>query len=381
MGARLRAVDSSLFLPLLGLLSVLWAALHSATQYGQAGEATKQAVHIALGSVLMLGLTLLDYRRWRRLAWPLYALTLVALAAVLFVGTSVNGAQRWVSLGPLGTFQPSELAKLSTIIVTAVLLSDKLTWRRLMLTACVVGLPFVLILIQPDLGTSLVLTVLGGVMAYVAGLNGTFLFAIGGLGVAALPLVLKEYQRDRLLVFVNPDIDPAGMGYQLVQSQTAIGSGGLLGKGLHHGHMTQHGFVPENWTDFIFTVIGEELGFLGGLGLLACYGLLFLLVIRASYLAPDRLGSLLCVGFATLLIFHVFVNVAMTIGLAPVVGIPLPFGSYGGTAIIVNMAGLGIVGSVRLQSRLQKDEPLSDSKNPEAGSEGEPQSFVRGLIS
>jgi rod shape determining protein RodA len=374
-------VDLSFYAPLLGLILVLWLALHSATQFGQAGEATRQALHMLVGGALMAAFTLLDYRHWRRLAWPVYLLTILSLLAVLVVGTSVNGAQRWVSLGGLGTFQPSELAKFATILVVANLFAEKMSWRRLLLTVMVVGLPFLLILIQPDLGTALVLTVLGGVMAYVAGLNGTFLFAVGGLGLSVLPFVLKEYQRDRLLVFVNPDIDPAGMGYQLVQSQTAIGSGGFWGKGLHTGHMTQHGFVPENWTDFIFTVVGEELGFLGSVGLLLCYALLFLVIVRAAYLSPDRLGSLLSVGFGTLLLFHVFINIAMTIGLAPVVGIPLPFGSYGGTAIIVNMAGLGIVGSVRLQSRLQEESPLSDSRNPEGPPSCEMQSCVRALAS
>ena len=374
---RLRAVDLSLYVPLAGLLLLLWPALYSATQFGAAGEAFRQALHILGGIVLMAAFTWLDYRHWKRLAWPLYGLTLLCLLAVLAVGTSINGAQRWVSLGSLGTFQPSELAKFSTIVVTAAMVSQRPTWSRFFLTAAAIGLPFLLILVQPDLGTALVLIVLGGVISYVGGLNGTFLFSVFGLGIAALPLVLKEYQRDRLMVFVNPDIDPGGMGYQLIQSQTAIGSGGFWGKGLLVGHMTQHGFVPENWTDFIFTVIGEELGFLGGIGLLACYGLLFLLLVRAAYLATDRFGSLLSVGFATLLIFHVFVNIAMTIGLAPVVGIPLPFGSYGGTSMLVFMAGVGIVGSVRLQSRLPEDE-LSDAQQPERLA-AEPYSIVSEL--
>lgn len=379
MTDKLRAIDLSFYAPLLGLLLVLWLALHSATQFGQAGEATKQALHMLVGGVLLAGFTWMDYRQWRRLAWPVYVVTMLSLVAVLVVGTSVNGAQRWVSLGGLGTFQPSELAKFATILVVANVFSEKLTWRRLLLAVVAVSGPFLLILVQPDLGTALVLTVLGATMAYAAGLNGTLLFAAGGLGAAALPFVLKEYQRDRLLVFVNPDIDPAGMGYQLVQSQTAIGSGGFWGKGLHSGHMTQHGFVPENWTDFIFTVVGEELGFLGGVGLILCYAVLFFCIMRAAYRAPDRLGSLLSVGFGTLLLFHVFVNISMTIGMAPVVGIPLPFGSYGGTAIIVNMAGLGIVGSVRLQSRLLKERPLSDSHNPEGPPSCEMQSCVRVL--
>lgn len=360
---KLRYIDFSLYGPLFGILALLWAALFSATQFGQAGEALRQACYIGAGTVVMGFLTLLDYRKLKLVALPLYLLTAAFLVIVMVMGTSVYGAQRWIGLGPLGTFQPSELAKLTTIIVLATILSGSPSFKRFLLAGVALCVPFLLILIQPDLGTSLVLIVLGAVMAFVAGLNGTFLFALGGLGVAALPFVLKEYQRDRLMIFVNPEMDPNGMGYQLVQSQTAIGSGGLFGKGLLSGHMTQHGFVPENWTDFVFTVIGEELGLVGGVSLLLLFALLFVLILRAAYHSVDRFGSLLCVGMATLIMFQVFVNIGMTIGLAPVVGLPLPFGSYGGSAILVYMAGIGIVGSVRVQSRLPED-PLSDSVHP-----------------
>jgi len=360
---RLRYIDFSLYVPLAGLLALLWLALYSATQFGQAGEAVRQAAYILVGAVVMFLFTAFDYRKIRHVAPPLYGVTLLALGAVMVMGESVNGSQRWLSLGPLGTFQPSELAKLTVIVSAATILSGTLTWKRALAAAAALAPLFLLILVQPDLGTSLVLVVVGGMMAYVAGVNGTFLFSVAGLGVAALPFVLKEYQRDRLMVFVNPDIDPQGMGYSLVQSQTAIGSGGLLGKGLLRGHMTQHGFVPENWTDFIFTVVGEELGLVGGLGMLLMFAFLFWKILLAGYGSVDRLGGLLCTGVATLLMFQVFVNVGMTIGLAPVVGLPLPFGSYGGSAIIVYMAAIGIVGSVRIQSRIP-EEPLSDAAHP-----------------
>lgn len=360
---RLRYLDFSVFVPLYGLLGLLWMALYSATQFGQAGEAIRQAAYIIVGTVVMFFFTVLDYRHLKKLSIPLYGVTLAALGLVLVAGQSVNGSQRWLDLGPLGTFQPSELAKLTTIVVGATLLSGKMSFKRFLTTAAALGPLFLMILIQPDLGTSLVLVFVGGLMAYVAGVNGTFLFSMAGLGAAALPLVLKEYQRDRLMVFVNPDIDPKGMGYQLVQSETAIGSGGILGKGLLKGHMTQHGFVPENWTDFIFTVVGEELGLLGGIGMLLMFSLLFILIMYAGYRSVDRFGGLLCTGVATLLVFQVFVNVGMTIGLAPVVGLPLPFGSYGGSAILVYMAAIGIVASVRIQSRIP-EEPLSDSAHP-----------------
>ena len=361
--SRLRYIDFKLYIPLAGILTLLWLALYSATQFGQAGEAIRQFAYIVVGTVVMFFMTVLDYRALKKAAIPLYLVTMAALGAVLVAGESVNGSQRWLSLGPLGTFQPSELAKLTCIVVAASILSGKLTVRRALAAALALAPLFLSILIQPDLGTSLVLVVVGGIMAYVSGVNGTFLFSMAGLGCAALPLVLKEYQRDRLMVFVNPDIDPQGMGYSLVQSQTAIGSGGLLGKGLLKGHMTQHGFVPENWTDFIFTVIGEELGLVGGVGLLILFGMLLMFILHAGYKAVDRMGSLLCVGVATLLLFQVFVNIGMTIGLAPVVGLPLPFGSYGGSAILVYMAAIGIVGSVRIESRIPED-PLSDSVHP-----------------
>lgn len=363
MMRRLRYIDFSLYAPLFGILALLWVALYSATQFGQAGEALRQAAYIAVGTAAMFGFTAMDYRHLKRLSIPLYFVTAATLALVLVAGQSVNGSQRWLSLGPLGTFQPSELAKLTAIVTASVILAPKLTVKRALAAAAALGPLFLLILIQPDLGTSLVLVAVGGALAYVAGVNGTFLFASAGLGVAALPMVLKEYQRDRLMVFVNPDIDPKGMGYQLVQSQTAIGSGGIFGKGLMKGHMTQHGFVPENWTDFIFTVVGEELGLLGGCGLLLMFILLFVLILYTGYKSVDRLGGLLCTGVATLLLFQVFVNMGMTIGLAPVVGLPLPFGSYGGSAILVYMSAIGMVGSVRIQSRIPED-PLSDSAHP-----------------
>lgn len=363
MRARLGAIDLAFYASTFTLIFVLWLALYSATSYGQGGEAIKQLLHIGLGATLMVGLTFLDYQYWRKLTPLVYAFSFFSLIAVLIVGHSVNGAQRWVSLGGLGSFQPSELAKFSVILVLAELLGHRFSSSRLLAGLCAVGGLFLLILVQPDLGTALVLSLLSAILAYAAGLNGTLLFAIGGLGLATLPLVLKQYQKDRLMVFVNPDIDPTGIGYQLVQSQTAIGSGHFWGKGLFCGHMTQNGFVPENWTDFIFTVIGEELGFIGSLGVVILYAILFIMVVRTAYRCKDRYGSILCLGFAALLLLHAVINIAMTLDLAPVVGIPLPLGSFGGTAMLVNLAGLGIVGNVSLQNRLP-EEPLNDHHDP-----------------
>lgn len=360
---RFRAIDFSLWAPLVGILILLWLALYSATSFGKGGEAFRQLFHIGLGLLLLVGFTLIDYHHWRRLTLFITVTTLLSLLAVLVVGHSVNGAQRWISLGGLGTFQPSELAKFATILLLADRLSKRPNTLHFVISAGITAALFFLVLIQPDLGTALVIALLATIMAYASGLSGTLLFALTGLGASALPFVLKDYQRDRLLVFINPEIDPMGMGYQLVQSQTAIGSGRFWGAGLFHGHMTQHGFVPENWTDFLFSVVGEEFGFLGGLGLLLCYGILFFLILSTASQALDRFGALLCLGFGSLLMIHAVINIAMTVDLAPVVGIPLPLGSFGGTAMLINMAGLGIVSSVRLQSRLPQN-PLSDRLDP-----------------
>ncbi len=363
MNERLRAIDLGLLANLAGLLLLLWLALYSATQFGSAGEAPKQLLFMLIGGIGAFFVTLTPYRYFQRLTMPFFLVTVLALVAVLVMGESVNGAQRWLSLGPLGTFQPSEVAKLTVVLVSAAVLAEGLSPERLALWGGAIGGLFLMILVQPDLGTSLVVAAVGGAVLYVAGFNATALFATFGLGVSALPYVLKEYQRDRLMVFVNPDIDPNGMGYSLVQSQTAIGSGGLWGKGLLHGHLTQQGFVPENWTDFLFSVVGEEFGFVGSVGLLFMYGLLTVQIVFVGLRAKDRYGLLLCAGIAAMLAVQVFVNIGMTCGLAPVVGLPLPFGSFGGTAMVTNLLAMGVVGSVSVESRLP-ETPLSDRRRP-----------------
>lgn len=357
---RLRYLDLALLAPLFGICFLLWLALYSATQFTTDGEATKQLLYAFLGGSVMIGLAAVDYHRLMKLGAPIYLFTMATLIGVVVAGQEVNGARRWLDFGPLGRFQPAEIAKLAIVIVLARVLSQRLRPGNLLVAVSLVCPIFLLILIQPDLGTALVVVVTAMVMAYLAGVNGTLLFSICGLGVLGLSAGLKEYQRDRLMVFVNPDIDPSGMGYSLVQSRTAIGSGGLMGEGLLQGHMTQHGFVPENWTDFIFTVVGEEFGFLGGCGLLMMFSLLIVMILVAGYRAVDRTGALLCGGVAVLLLLQVVINIGMTVGLAPVVGLPLPFGSYGGSALLTNLAAIGLVLSVRVESRLP-EEPLSDS--------------------
>ncbi|MCA9792737.1 MAG: rod shape-determining protein RodA [Candidatus Eremiobacteraeota bacterium] len=357
--------DYPLYTCALGVSVLGWLALVSATRWsGAEAEPSRQGLFLFIGWSLALICGCLDYGWLRKLSIPAYLACLASLAAVMVpgIGQSAKGAQRWIALGPLGAVQPSEFAKLVVVIVLAALLAARSdeegrpasSLKTLVLTFVAMGVPFLLIAAQPDLGTALVLVAVCFVMVFVAGASPVVLGALIASGVAALPHVLKEYQKDRLLIYRNPEHDPMGMGYSLVQSKTAIGSGGIFGKGLFAGHMTQHGFVPENWTDFIFTVLGEELGLIGCLGFLALFAMLLVCTIRAAHLAHDLFGALLCAGVATLLSFQLVVNVAMTIGLAPVVGLPLPLASYGGSALLTNLCAVGVVASVTATSRRRK---------------------------
>lgn len=360
-------IDYGLYLAPLALGVIGLLALYSAT--GRAVEvsyeAIRQASYLGAGLGLAILFTAVDYRVLYRLAPPLYLLGLAALGAVMVpgVGHAAKGAQRWISLGPLGTFQPSEVAKLVLVLVLARFLADRAGRRTpphagggTVLEALVLmGIPFVTIAMQPDLGTALVLVAVTLTMLFVAGARPIYLAGIVFAGLGALPSALKDYQWDRILVFLHPDMDPAGAGYNLMQSRTAIGSGGLWGSGVLQGYMSQNGFVPENWTDFVFTVVGEELGFIGCIGVVALFATLLLLVLRNAARSADLFGTLLCTGVAATLAFQVLVNTGMTVGLLPVVGIPLPFLSFGGSAALTNFASLGVVGSVALRSGRDRD--------------------------
>jgi rod shape determining protein RodA len=327
--------------------------IDSAGQHDEqvAGEVRRQVLYVVLGIGVMIGVSFVDYRNWQRWAIGLYAVNLVLLLFILRGGHSALGAQRWLSLGPLGTFQPSEPAKLIVAIALAATLCrgsyDKLQdlWKPLL----VVGIPALLILKQPDLGTALVLLALLTTQLFL-GLPKLSDFAIYGLGVLLVgavavgtSAVLKPFQKARLFVFLNPKLDPLGAGYNLNQSKIAVGSGEWLGRGLFHGTQTQLHFVPENSTDFIFTVLAEEWGFAGAAVLLALYAALLYGGIRSMLAARDRFGLLLASGIVGILFFHVLVNVGMTIGIMPITGIPLPFVSFGGSAILTEFAAVGIL--------------------------------------
>ncbi len=299
----------------------------------------------------MIAFSRIDYRNFSRWAPWLYGINLAVLLFVLKGGHNALGAQRWISLGPLGTFQPSEPAKLILAIFVAWGLC-KWPFRRvedLARPLVAVGIPALLIVKQPDLGTTLVLLSILSTQLFF-GLERLRYFAVYAIGVVATAAVtvgtnwiLKPFQKARLLVFINPKADPQGTGYNLNQSKIAVGSGEWFGRGLHHGTQTQLNFVPEHSRDFIFTVVAEELGFLGAISLIAVYVVLIYGGILTMLAARDKFGFLLAAGIVGMFAFHIIVNVGMTIGIMPITGIPLPFMSYGGSAILTNFAAIGIL--------------------------------------
>jgi rod shape determining protein RodA len=322
-----------------------------------ASEWKRQLAYVGAGTLVMALFAWIDYHRWQRWALRLYILNLALLAIVMRGGHSALGAQRWIALGPLGTFQPSEPAKLILAIVVAAMLcrTAAVGWRELTVVIGAVVVPALLILKQPDIGTALVVFAILTTQLFF-GLSQMWLFALYsaatvavGAFVVGTKYVLKPFQRNRLLVFLHPNDDLQGIGWNLHQSKIAVGSGELFGKGLYKGTQTQLNFVPEHSRDFIFTVVGEELGYVGALALIVTYGLILAGGARALIVARDRFGFLLAAGLVAMLAFHIVVNIGMTIGIMPITGIPLPFLSYGGSAVLTDFAAIGVLLNIDVQ--------------------------------
>ena len=299
-----------------------------------------------------------DYKLLQGYGNKLYIFNLIILLAVMVVGQSALGAQRWISIGPI-SIQPSEFSKIIMIVSLATMLEDKVgklnTLHDLLPVAAYVGVPFLLVLKQPDLGTSLVFMAIFLGMIFACGINLRLLGGFFAAGVAMLPVLwhfLKDYQKMRITVFMDPNVDPLGSGYHIIQSKIAIGSGMLFGKGLFEGTQSQLNFLPENHTDFIFAVVGEELGFIGVVVLLLLYLVILWRAIRIAKDASDMFGRLLAVGISSMLAFHVLVNVGMTLGIMPVTGIPLPLMSYGVSSLTTNIMSIVIL--LNIQQRKQK---------------------------
>ncbi|SJZ92961.1 rod shape-determining protein RodA [Selenihalanaerobacter shriftii] len=326
----------------------------------------KQLIAAILGVILVIVSLIFDYRALRNYSNLIYMLTILMLVGVLFLGKEVAGSKSWIQLGSL-SFQPSELAKLGMIIALANFLADrrqKLKELKHFIFSCLYIVPIIiLVLLQNDLGTTLVLLAIFAGIFYIAGANlkyyfsiaGTVCALIGGMLIAhfqfGVPIPLKEYQLMRLIIFWNPNLDPLGYGYNIIQSKIAIGSGGLLGKGLFDGTQSQLGFLPEKHTDFIFSVLGEEFGFIGVAVVLICYFILIWRAIKVALEAKDDFGQLLVVGILSMFIFHIFENVGMVVGIMPITGIPLPFISYGGSSLLTNILAIGLIINVNIRKK------------------------------
>jgi rod shape determining protein RodA len=346
--------------PLLGAtvgLVILSSSTLASLHVGRAGGgvAVRQIAWFGVGIIALVIMASLDYRRLVRAAPLLYALGLGALVAVFLIGRTVSGARRWLFVGPVSV-QPSELFKLCFVLMAVWLLTSR--WAQpvgktvLVMAAPLAVVPAALILKQPDLGTALLLFPVLIALLVAAGMRMRLLGGLALAGVAAAPLAwlaLKDYQRERILVFLDPFRDPLGSAYNVIQAKIAIGSGQLLGKGVAGATQSRLAFLPERHTDFIFAVFAETWGFVGCLVLLTCYALLLLRGFDIAASTREPVGRLVALGVTALVATQVLVNVGMVTGLIPVVGIPLPFMSYGGSSMVVSMMALGLLLSVRMR--------------------------------
>jgi len=361
LSMKLVEIDWRLALLLLSIAGVGSLMLYSVANSSWEPWADAHLIRFSICFVIMLALAMVDLRVWFAAAYPIYAMGLLLLVAVEVVGDVSLGAQRWLAIGSF-RFQPSEIMKIGIVLVLARFyhgLSAKeaqLSWK-LLIPAGLIALPVLLVAHQPDLGTAILIASTGLAVMFIAGLSWR-LIAVGGiLGAAAIPpfilFVLHDYQRNRILTFLNPEADPSGTGYHILQSKIALGSGGLLGKGYGLGSQSQLNFLPEKHTDFIFATFAEEFGFIGCFGLLALYAAVIAISLRIASVSHSHFGRLSAAGVTATFALYVLINGAMVVGLAPVVGIPMPLLSYGGTVMITVMIGFGLVQAVRVHRYLE----------------------------
>ncbi|UCC68444.1 MAG: rod shape-determining protein RodA [Armatimonadota bacterium] len=336
----------------------------------------KQSLWLLIGLAAFILTIFFDYEKIARWHIPIYALTLLLLVLVLSIGRAPTGAVSWIAIGSF-RLQPSEFAKIAVILSLAAFLSSRIGAihrpRVLLLSLLIPAVPVLLVILQPDFGTALVIIAIWFGALYLVGARARQLAAVftcglllftamwyldrlplerirpAALGRALAHTGLKDYQKRRLTIFLNPQADPLGAGYHIIQSRLTIGSGQLLGRGLFHGTQSRLRFIPERHTDFIFSVVGEELGLLGALAMLLLYFFIFWRGLRIALRARDHLGSLLAAGAISMLIFHAIINLGMSVGLMPVTGLPLPFVSYGGSNLLTSSIAFGLLQNVHMR--------------------------------
>lgn len=363
-------IDRRLFIhfdwKLLGLVlltaSIGIVNLYSATSGGEFPGTPlylKQISWLLIGLAIMALVAFVDYHSYADVAYPAYGVSLLLLVGVLIYGMVTSGAQRWVKFGSI-SFQPSEFVKICIIVSLAKFFHRSpgragYSLRHLPVPFALVFVPMILILKQPDLGTAIILLLVFASILVFVKVRWSSLITIALAGGALVPILwrfLKEYQKRRILTFLNPDLDPLGAGYQLIQSKIAVGSGGMVGKGFMHGTQCKLGFLPEQQTDFIFSGFGEEWGLFGALVVVGLYVAIILWGLRISVQAKDRFGAILSFGVVAMLFWHSFINISMVLGMMPVVGIPLPLFSYGGSFLLSTLIGVGLLLNVSMRKYL-----------------------------
>lgn len=354
-----------LLIALIYLIGMVGVAMIFAATDGVWGHGAKQHfIRLIIAGVLMLAVALVDIKVWYYSAYPIYALSLLLLGAVDIWGISVNGSQRWLDL-QIMRVQPSEIMKLAIVLALARYYHDLPNWRvsrisGLLGALFLIGVPMQFILRQPDLGTTILLGATGFIIIFLAGVNWRVIVGASASVAILLPLFfkfgLKDYQRKRIATLWEPEADPTGAGYHIIQSKIALGSGGVNGKGYMQGTQRQGEYVPENTTDFIFTIIGEEFGLIGGLTTIIIYSVLIFLCMFLSTQSKHLFSRLLILGITTTFALYVVINLGMVMGLLPVVGVPLPLISYGGTVILTMLMSFGLILSANLfkQSELPR---------------------------
>ncbi|GAA6154840.1 rod shape-determining protein RodA [Pyruvatibacter sp. HU-CL02332] len=335
------------------IAAVGFAMLYSAADGSFDPWASRQMIRFGMGMAILLVFALIDPRIWLQLAYPAYAFALLLLIAVEVAGTTGMGATRWINLGFI-QLQPSELMKITLALALAryyhVLEQDRVSHPLYLLPALAfIALPVALVLRQPDLGTALLLSVVGISIIFMAGLSWRYIIAAGAAALAAIPIVwefLHPYQKERVFTFLDPSRDPLGAGYHTTQAKIALGSGSVWGKGFMEGTQSHLNFLPEKQTDFIFVMLSEEMGLMGGLALMGLYAAVLGFALTVAIGIRHQFGRLLVAALAVNFFLYVFINVAMVMGLIPIVGVPLPLVSYGGSAMLVILAGFGLLMSI-----------------------------------
>ena len=359
LSQKIRQINWVLIFIVVAAATIGVAMLYSAADGSWDPWAARQITRFTVGLVILVTIALVDLRFWWRYAYLLFAILLALLLAVEVAGSTGMGAQRWINLGVI-KLQPSELMKIGLILALAryfhgVSMENVRRIPYLLIPLLLVALPSILVLKQPDLGTALFLVLIGVTVFFIAGVRiWKFVLALAATGVA-IPIVwsmLRTYQQKRILTFFNPEIDPLGAGYHILQSKIALGSGGVFGKGFMQGSQSHLNFLPEKQTDFIFTMMAEEFGMMGGLTLLGLYSLILVYGFAISMRSQSHFGRLLALGLTAMMFLYVFINIAMVMGLIPVVGVPLPLISYGGTAMLTQMVGIGFLINVNVHRDL-----------------------------